>query len=243
MITNRGSGTRIDEIASGVYRINTPVKVEAIPGGFSFNQYLVVDDAPLLFHTGPRGMCPLVREAVATVLPVEGLRYVAFSHYENDECGALNLFLAAAPAAVPVCGRINAMINGDAFDRPPRALADGEGLALGTRSVRWLDAPHLPHAWECGYLFEPHTRTLLCGDLFTQPGAGDEALTDADILGPSEAMRKGLDYYAHARNTRALLERLAGESPRTLACMHGSAWTGDGAALLRALAVRLDASG
>lgn len=240
MITNPESGTRIDEIASGIYRINTPVRVDAVPGGFSFNQYLVVDETPLLFHTGPRRMFPLVREAIASVLPVERLRYVGFSHYENDECGALNLLLTAAPQAVPLCGRINAMINGDAFDRPPRALADGETLALGARAVRWFDTPHLPHAWECGYLFEPHSRTLLCGDLFTQPGAGEAALTEGDILGPSEAMRKGLDYYAHARNTRALIERLAAEAPRTLACMHGSAWTGDASRLLRALADRLD---
>jgi flavorubredoxin len=240
MITNSQSNTRVDEVASGIYRVSTPST--KLPGGFSFNQYLVVDDAPLLFHTGPRGMFPLVREAVAAVLPVERLRYVAFSHFENDECGALNLLLAAAPTAEPLCGRINGMINGDAFDRPPRVLKDGETLALGTHAVRWIDTPHLPHAWECGYLFEAGTRTLLCGDLFTQPGTGDTALTEADILGPSETMRAGLDYYAHAGNTRVLLERVAALKPTTLACMHGSAWRGDGAALLRALADRLSPS-
>jgi flavorubredoxin len=239
MITNRQSNTRVDEIANGIYRISTPVA--DLPGGFSFNQYLVVDDAPLLFHTGPRGMFPLVREAIEALIPVARLRYVGFSHYENDECGALNLFLGTAPDAVPLCGRINALVNGDAFDRPARALADGEPLALGTHTVRWIDTPHLPHAWECGYLFEAGTRTLLCGDLFTQPGCGDVPLTDADILGPSEAMRAGLDYYAHGRDTRALLERLAADEPTTLACMHGSAWAGDGAALLRALGDRLGA--
>lgn len=242
MITNAPSGTRIDEVVSGIYRISTPVPIDQVPGGFSFNRYLVVDEVPLLFHTGPRGMFPLTREAIAAVMPVERLRYVGFSHYENDESGALNLFLAAAPEAVPLCGRINALVNADAFDRRPRALADGETLSLGTRSVRWLDTPHLPHAWECGYLFEAHTRTLLCGDLFTQPGTGDPALTEGDILGPSEAMRGKLDYYAHARNTRPLLERLAATEPRTLACMHGSAWTGEGAKLLRALADALAAA-
>jgi flavorubredoxin len=243
VITNRQSGTRIDEIASGIYRINTPVPVEGLPGGFSFNQYLVLDEVPLLFHTGPRGMFPLVRDAIGTVLPVDRLRFVGFSHYENDECGALNLLLDAAPHAVPLCGRINAMINADAFDRPPRVLADGEALGLGTRAVRWFDTPHLPHAWECGYLLETHTGTLLCGDLFTQPGPGDVPLTDGDILGPSEAMRTALDYYAHARNTGAMLERLAAEKPRTLACMHGSAWSGDAASLLGALADRLAGHG
>ena len=238
MITNTESNTRVDEIAGGIYRISTPVT--KLPGGFSFNQYLVVDDAPLLFHTGPRGMFPLVSEAIAALMPVERLRYVGFSHFENDECGALNHFLTVAPAAVPVCGRINGLINSDAFDRPPRALGDGEALSLGRRSVQWIDAPHLPHAWECGYLFEPGTRTLLCGDLFTQPGTGETPLTTDDILGPSEALRSSLDYYAHSRNTRGLLERLAKEQPATLACMHGSAWSGDGAALLLALADRLD---
>ena len=239
MITNAESNTRVDEIAGGIYRISTPVP--NVLGGFSFNRYLVLDETPLLFHTGPRGMFPLTREAIAAVVPVERLRYIAFSHFENDECGALNHFLAVAPGAEPVCSRVNAMVNGDAFDRPARALADGETLSLGARAVRWIDTPHLPHAWECGYLMDPSTRTLLCGDLFTQPGTGETPLTEGDILGPSEAMRASLDYYAHAPNTRALLERVAKETPTTLACMHGSAWRGDGAALLRALADRVSA--
>jgi flavorubredoxin len=240
MITNIGTSTRVDEIASGIHRISTPVSDEALPGGFSFNQYLVVDDEPLLFHTGPRGLLACVLEAVAAVLPVALLRYVAFSHFENDECGGLNGILAAAPRAVPVCGRINALINADAFDRPPRALADGEALALGRHRVRWIDAAHVPHAWECGHLHEESTRTLLCGDLFTQPGRGETALTEADVLEPSEAIRARLDYFAHGPNTRIVLARLADLRPTTLACMHGSAWSGDGAALLRALAERLD---
>jgi flavorubredoxin len=238
MITDRESNTRVDEIAGGIYRISTPVPI--VPGGFSFNRYLVLDEAPLLFHTGPRGMFPLTREAIATVVPVERVRFIAFSHFENDECGALNQLLAVAPHAEPVCSRVNAMVNGDAFDRPARALADGESLPLGARSVRWIDTPHLPHAWECGYLMDPSTRTLLCGDLFTQPGTGEVALTEGDILGPSEALRASLDYYAHARDTRALLERLMKEAPETLACMHGSAWRGDGSRLLRALADRVE---
>jgi flavorubredoxin len=239
MITNAESNTRVDEIAGGIYRISTPVP--NVLGGFSFNRYLVLDETPLLFHTGPRGMFPLTREAIAAVVPVERLRYIAFSHFENDECGALNHFLAVAPGAEPVCSRVNAMVNGDAFDRPARALADGETLSLGARAVRWIDTPHLPHAWECGYLMDPSTRTLLCGDLFTQPGTGETPLTEGDILGPSEAMRASLDYYAHAPDTRALLDRVAKEAPTTLACMHGSAWHGDGAALLRALADRVSA--
>jgi flavorubredoxin len=235
MITNAASGTSVHEIADGIHRISTPSR--AIPGGFTFNQYLVVDDEPLLFHTGPRKLFPLVREAIAAVLPVERLRWVGLSHFEADECGALNELLAVAPRAQAVGSRtaIQVSVN-DVADRPGRPLADGETLELGRHAVSWFDTPHLPHAWETGYLFERRTQTLLCGDLFTQFGAEQPPLTEQDVLGPSEAARKGMDYYAHAPDTRAMLERLAAERPRTLACMHGSAWRGDGAALLRALA-------
>ena len=235
IITNTESGTNVCEVAEGIYRISTPVPV--IPGGFTFNQYLIVDDEPLLFHTGLKKMFPLVSEAVASVMPVERLRYIAFSHVEADECGSLNKWLAAAGQAVPVCSRVAAMTSiGDLADRPPRALADGETLSLGKHLVKWFDTPHLPHAWECGFLMEERTRTLLCGDLFTQGGSDHPAITESDILGPSEAMRRGMDYFSHAKNTREMLDRLAAAEPTTLACMHGSAWHGNGAALLKALA-------
>ena len=240
-ITNTQSGTNIHEIADGIYRINTPLPPGITPDGFSFNQYLILDDEPLLFHTGWRRMFPLVREAVETVMPVERLRYIALSHFEADECGALNEWLAVAPQAVPVCGRIAAMTSiEDMADRPPRVLADEEQLNLGKHVVEWLDTPHLPHAWECGLMMEQSTRTFLCGDLFTQNGTGDPPLTESDILGPSEASRAAMDYYSHARNTRAMIERLAAKAPRTLAVMHGSAWHGDGQALLLALADELE---
>ena len=240
MITNRETGTNISEITDHIYRINTSV---SIPGGpFSFNQYLIVDQEPLLFHTGPRRMFALVREAVARVLPPEQLRYISFSHVEADECGSLNEWLMIAPNAQPLCGQIAALVSiSDMADRAPRALADGETLTLGERRVRWIDTPHLPHGWETGYLFEETTRTLLCGDLFTQPGTGAEAVTEHDIVGPSEAFRGAMDYYSHAKNGAALVGKLAMTEPALLACMHGSAWRGDGAALLRTLAGRLDA--
>jgi flavorubredoxin len=241
MITNSQSGTNIAEIAAGIFRINTPAQ---LPGevGFSFNQYLIVDDAPLLFHTGQRKLFPLVSEAIKAVLPIERLQYLALSHFEADECGALNELLAAAPNAVPICGQIAALVAiNDFADRAPRALADGEELPLGSRTMRWFDTPHVPHAWECGLMLETTTRTFFCGDLFTQGGRGDTAVTEADILGPSEAFRKPMDYFAHAPQTRATLERFAREAPTTLACMHGSAWRGDGARLLRELAAALDA--
>jgi len=230
--------TTIDEVAENIFRISTPLT--SVPGGFSFNQYLILDDAPLLFHTGPRRIFPLVREAIETVMPVARLRYVGFSHVEADECGALNELLAAAPEASPVCSTVAALVSiGDMADRPPIGLADQQFLSLGTHSVRWLDAPHMPHGWETGYLFEESTKTLLCGDLFTQPGTGGAAVTESDILGPSEAFRAAMDYYSHTSLARATLDKIAATKPTTLACMHGSAWRGDGAKLLGALASAL----
>lgn len=236
-VTNPGSGTNVHEIAAGIYRISTPVS--AIPGGFTFNQILVVDDAPLLFHTGLRRMFPLVREAVAHVLgDVTRLRYVGFSHYEADECGALNEWLAVAPEAKPVCSTTAAMVSvNDYADRPPHALADGQELVIGKKRLRWLDAPHLPHNWECGYLFETTTRTLLCGDLFTQGGSNPAPLSESDILAPSEVLRKNMaGSVAIEAGARKLLEKLASTEPTTLATMHGSAYRGDGHALLLGLA-------
>lgn len=239
-ITNKQSGTNIHEIADGIYRINTPVIIEGESRGFSFNQYLIVDDDPLIFHTGPRKMFPLVREAVANVLPVERLRYIAFSHVEADECGSLNEWLAIARHSLPLCGTVAALVSvNDLADRPARALANDEILSLGKHTLRWFDAPHLPHAWECGFMMEEQTKTLLCGDLFTQGGSNLPALTESDILGPSEEFRHGMDYFSHTRHARKILEKLASTKPETLACMHGSAWRGDGEKLLLALADEL----
>lgn len=235
------SATRIDSIGEDLYRISTKAPPEAAPDGFTFNQYLLIDDAPLLFHTGLRHQFDAVAKAVSSVTPVETLRYIAFCHVEADECGSLNEFLAAAPAAEPLCSRVAAMTSiGDLADRPPRVLADGESLSLGRRRVTWIDAPHVPHAWENGFLFEETTATLFCGDLFTQGGDDHEPLSD-DVLEASERMRAGMDYFAHGRNTRPVLERLAALEPRMLACMHGSACSGDGGRMLRALADRLTA--
>jgi len=240
-ITNEQSGTNVHEIADGIYRINTPVVFE---NGleFSFNQYLIDDNEPLLFHTGPRRMFPLVQQAVASILPAESLRYIGFSHVEADECGSLNDWLAVAPGAAPLCGQVAGLVSvNDIADRAPRTLADGEVLSLGRHRVRWIDTPHLPHGWEAGFLLEESTRTLLCGDLFTQGGKGLTPVTEEDILGPSEAFRSQMDYFSHTKNAPEMLERLAATEPTTLACMHGSAWRGDGAQLLRSLADRLSA--
>jgi flavorubredoxin len=237
-VTNSMSGTNVHEIAAGIFRISTPVPPSQMPGGFTFNQILVVDEQPLLFHTGPRRMFPLVREAVGHVLgDVAKLRYVGFSHVEADECGSLNEWLAAAPRAEAVCSRVAVMVQmNDLSDRPPHALGDGEELSLGAKRVRWLDAPHLPHNWECGYLFESTTRTLLCGDLFTHGGADGPPITDSEVLSPSEAMRKAMGGVAIEAHTRSLIEKLAATEPTTLALMHGSSYRGNGGALLRGLA-------
>lgn len=231
----------ISPIAEDTYRISIAVP-GPMPGGFSFNQYLVVDEMPLLFHTGPRRLFPLVREQIETVLPVSALRYLAFSHVEADECGSLPEFLAAAPQARPVCSEIAAMVSvGDLVDAEPLAMADGQKLRLGRHQLAWQSTPHLPHGWECGYLFDETTGTLFCGDLFTQPGLGEQPLVSDDILGPSEAFRRQMDYFAHSPDTSRMIEKLANLRPGVLACMHGSAWSGDGAGLLRRLGASLAA--
>jgi len=233
-VTNAESGTNIHEVAEGIFRISTPAR---LPGGdFSFNQFLIVDEEPLLFHTGPRKMFPLVKEAVETVIPATRLRHIGLSHFEADECGSLNEWLAIAPESAPLCGVIAAMVSvDDVARRPARALRDGEVVSIGRHSLEWLDAPHLPHAWECGFVMERSTGVLFCGDLFTQPGDGLPPVTESDILGPSEAFREQLDYFSHTTNVGSLIEKLAAKNPGTLACMHGSTWVGDGAALLREL--------
>ncbi|MFO1305028.1 MAG: FprA family A-type flavoprotein [Burkholderiales bacterium] len=225
----------IDLIAPDTYRINIPLP-DAMPGGFSFNQYLVVDDAPLLFHTGPRKLFPQVRAQIEKVMPLSRLRYVAFSHVESDECGALPLFLEAAPDARPVCSDIAAMVSvSDLVDVAPLGLRDGEELTIGRHTVVWQSTPHLPHGWECGFLFDATSRVLFSGDLFTQGGIGERPIVEDDILGPSEAFLRQMDYFAHAPDTGSLIGKLADLDPRYLACMHGSAWRGDGGALLREL--------
>jgi flavorubredoxin len=228
--------TRIDEIADGIHRISTAIPPAAMPGGFTFNRFLVEDDEPLLYHTGPRALFSETKAAIERVLLPSSLRWIAFSHFEADECGALNELLALAPRAAPLCGEIAGMVSVDDFAaRPARRLADGEELGLGKHRVRWIATPHLPHAWECGHLYELTTRTLFCGDLFTQGGHEHAPVTTADILEPSEAMRGALDYYSHTARAHELMEKLARTDPRLLATMHGASWQGDGAALLRRL--------
>ncbi|MGR7027656.1 MBL fold metallo-hydrolase [Geodermatophilus sp. URMC 62] len=177
--------TTVTEIADGIYRISTSVPDVAPPAGFTFNQFLVDADEPLLFHAGHRRMFPLIAEAVTRVRPVEDLRWITFGHVEADECGAMNAWLAAAPHAEVAHGVLGCQVSlDDMCDRPPRPLADGEVIDLGGKRVRHLDTPHVPHGWEARVLYEETTGTLLCGDLFTHMGDGP-ALVETDVVGPA----------------------------------------------------------
>jgi flavorubredoxin len=241
MLTNPHTGTRIDEVAPRIYRINTPLRIDTIPGGFNLSQYLIMDDEPMIFHTGWRRWFPYVSEAISKVIPLDRIRHIGYSHFEGDEAGAMNQFLAAAPHAVPFASHVSVMTSlNDLADRQGRGMADCETFSTGQKSWQWIDTPHVPHGWDCGVLFDQSTRTLLCGDLFTQPGAETTPVTESEILTTSEAMRKRMDYFAHSTKTAAILERLASLNPSTLACQHGSAFRGDGAGLLREFAAILE---
>jgi flavorubredoxin len=228
--------TKVAEIADGIYRLSTFVPQIAPPAGFVFNQFLLRADQPLLFHTGLRRMFPLTHAALAKVMAPEDLRWISYGHYEADECGAMNEWLAAAPDAQPAQGQTGCNVSlADMADRAPKMLRDGEVLDLGGKRVRFIDTPHTPHGWDAGVLYEETTGTLLCGDLFTQLGDGP-ALVHGDIVGPAIAGEDAFGYSALNPNMGATIRKLAELNPRTLALMHGPSFAGDGAAALRALA-------
>jgi flavorubredoxin len=232
--------TRADEIADGIYRLSTHLPEVAGPDGFTFNQFLIRADEPLIFHCGQRALFPSVSAAVARLMPLDRLRWISFGHIEADECGAMNLWLAAAPDAQVVYSALGCDLSvNDLADRPPRAMAENEVLDLGGKRVRFLPTPHVPHNWEAQMLYEEVTGTLFCGDLFTHTGNGapvvETSLTDAamaaeDLFGASSL----------APATASTLRRLAGLSPRMLVVMHGSSFRGDGQGMLRALADRYE---
>jgi flavorubredoxin len=230
---------QVDEIADGIYRIATFVP-EVGPTGFTFNQFLVRGEEPLLFHTGLRGAFPLVSEAVATVVPVESLRWITFGHVEADECGSMNMWLAAAPHSTVAHGALGCDVSlNDLCDRPPRALAEGEVIDIGGKRLRQISTPHVPHGWEAQVLWEETTGTLLCGDLFTNLGAGPAVRAD-DVVEPAVQAEEVFHASSLAPHMPATLRSLADLGPTTLAIMHGSSFTGDGAGALRALADRYD---
>ena len=229
--------TSVHEIAHGIFRLSTLVPDIAPPAGFTFNQFLVLGDEPLLFHTGPRRMFPLVLAAVSKLMPPSRLRWISFGHVEADECGSMNDWLALAPQAQVAHGAIgvDTQLN-DLADRTPRLLQNGEVIDLGGgKRVRYIDTPHTPHAWDSGIMFEESTRTLLCGDLFTQVGNGP-ALVTGDIVGPAIAAEDMFRYSSLNPDMGATIRGLSALSPRTLGLMHGPSFEGDGAAALRALA-------
>jgi len=228
--------TRIDEIADGIFRLSTFVPEIAPPAGFTFNQFLIKADQPLLFHCGPRGMYPAVAAAAGRIMPLDRLRWISFGHVESDECGAMNAWLAAAPMAQVAHGMTACMVSlNDLADRPPRVLGDGEVLDLGGKRVRYIDTPHVPHGWEAGVIYEEATGTLLCGDLFTHLG-NEKAMTEGDILGPAIAAEEMFQATSLGARTAPAIRKLAALSPKRLALMHGSSFSGDCAGALDALA-------
>ena len=232
--------TKIDEIAQGLFRLSTLVPHIAPPDGFTFNQFLVMGEEPLLFHLGHRKMFAATATAVARVVPLEKLRWLSFGHVEADECGAMNEWLAAAPNAGIVHGILGARVSiNDMADRPARSLAQDEVLDIGGKRLRFIDTPHVPHGWEAGVFFEETAHTLLCGDLFTHTGDGPP-LVETDIVGRAADAETVFGFSSLAPSTGATLRRLAALAPRTLALMHGSSFRGDGGGALRSLADRYD---
>ncbi|HTN99586.1 MAG TPA: MBL fold metallo-hydrolase [Microthrixaceae bacterium] len=231
--------TRIDEIAEDTFRFSTFVP-DIGPTGFTFNQFLIRDDESLLFHTGHRQMFPLVSEAIASLIPIEQLRWITFGHLEADECGAMNELLAAAPNSEIAHGIMGCMVSlNDMADRPPVPLADGQVLELGKHRVRHIDTPHVPHGWDARLLFDETTNTLFCGDLLTQLGDGP-ALIESDIIGPAIEAENAFESTSITPRTGAKIRELAELSASTLATMHGSSFRGDSKATLGALADNYD---
>jgi flavorubredoxin len=230
--------TQVTEIAPDVYRISTFVP----EGDLQFNQFLVKDDEPLLYHTGMNSLFPVVLEAVATIIDPSTLRWIGFSHYEADECGSLNKWLELAPRAEAVCSFVGAMVSiNDVAIRPARAMMDDEVFETGNNRFRFLQTPQVPHCWEAGLMFEETNGTLFSSDLFHQNG-DVEAMTDKDIIDRVQATL--VDYQAgplanympYTKNTDGILQKLADLQPRTIAAMHGSTYIGDGSQAVRNLA-------
>lgn len=223
--------TNITEIAPDIFRINTFIP----EANLGFSQFLVRDEEPLLFHTGMKGLFPVVREAVASLIDPAKLRWVGFSHFEADECGSLNEWQAVAPQATAVCSMVGKLVSVDDFApaNPAKGMTDGEVFETGRKRFRFLATPHVPHCWEAGFLFEESTGTLFCSDLLHQNG-DVEPLTTSDVIGRArETFREYqagplANYFPYTKNTDETLKRIASLKPQVLATMHGSVFTGDG---------------
>jgi flavorubredoxin len=232
--------TKAAEIADGIYRLSTHVPEIAPPAGFTFNQFLITAEEPLLFHCGPRGMFSLVSAAVSKIIPLGRLRWISFGHIEADECGALNQWLCAAPEAQVIYSELGCQVSvNDLADRPPRVLAGDELLDLGGKRVRIIATPHVPHGWEAQVLYEQTSATLFCGDLFTHVGDG-EPLTHQSIVESAMAAEEMFGATSLGPLTAPTIRKLAELRPRRLALMHGSSFEGDAAGELNILADRYE---
>jgi flavorubredoxin len=240
MITTSTTQTTTTEIAPGIHRISSYLP-DGPPGGITFNQFLIVDDEPMLFHTGTRRLFPSVLETVRGIIDPVNIRWISSCHASRpDEYGALSEWEAVAPQAQTAHGHAGCFLClSDMSDRQPRALGDGEVLELGSHRMRWIDTPHVPGPWEAGVLFDETTSTLFCGDLFARTGPV-EATTTEDIVGPAKTHDQLMHGHAYTPNTGATLRRLADLSPQSLALMHGPTFRGDGGLQLRGLADYFD---
>jgi flavorubredoxin len=228
--------TVIAEVAPDIYRLSTFIP----DANFMFNQFLVLDDEPLLFHTGLRALFPLISAAVETLMPLSRLRWITFGHVEADECGSMNQWLAAAPQASVAHGAMGCVVSvNDLADRPPRPLIDGEVIETGTRRLRRVETPHVPHGWDAGVLYEETTSTLLCGDLFTALGESP-ASTEHEIIGPAVAAEDVFGATCLTPTTGSTIRTLADLNPSTLGLMHGPSYTGDCVQALHELAAAYD---
>ncbi|MBT8324091.1 MAG: MBL fold metallo-hydrolase [Winogradskyella sp.] len=219
----------VSEIAPDVYRIS--VFVEDF--NLQFNHFLIKDDEPMLYHAGMKQMFPIVLEAVKKLIDPSKLMWIGFSHFEVDECGALNEWLQVAPNAKAVCSEAGAIVNmGDFAIRPAFAMPSNAVLNTGKHNYRFIRTPHLPHGWDAGVLFEETNGTLLCSDLFHQNGNVKD-ITDKDILDSHKnsmlEYEQGplMEYSPYTGNTSKILYSLADLKPKTLATMHGSSFFGD----------------
>lgn len=231
--------SNIFEIAPDVYRISTYNP----DFGIQFNQFLLKDDEPFLMHTGLKKMFAATLDAVATIIDPAGLRWIGFSHFESDECGALNDWLKVAPRAQALCSVVGAIVNvNDSADRPPRALGDNEVIRTGTHRLRFLATPHVPHGWDAGLFLDEPNQVLFCSDLFFQPGDPEPLSGAGDVLARAQdsivqnlagPLANDMPFTPH---TEDAFRRMAELRPRTMAVMHGSSFQGDGAAALGSLA-------
>jgi flavorubredoxin len=230
--------TAINEIAPDLFRLS--IYVPAFD--MQFNHFLVRDEEPLLFHAGFKGMFPALREAVGSLIDPTKLRHVAWSHFESDECGALNHWLDLAPQAQPVCTLVGKLVSVDDFAiRPARGMTAEEVLNTGKYRFRFYRSPHLPHGWDAGVLFEETRKTLFCSDLFHHFG-NVAPVTSSDLIDPSRQAMLRLQqgplegYIPYTRQSEGVLRSLAELKPQTLAVMHGSSYVGEGDKLLTDLA-------